>query len=330
MSIHGKRVLVTGADGFIGSHLVERLVADGANVRAFCLYNSQGSWGWLDGASAQVKTALDVRLGDIRDPGFVAECVAGVDVVLHLAALIAIPYSYRAPESFVATNVQGTLNVLEAARRHRTARVIVTSTSEVYGTPDQLPIRETHPLNAQSPYAATKVAADQLALSYHRSFELPVVVLRPFNTYGPRQSTRAVLPTILAQLLRGAATIKLGRVDTRRDLTYVADTVDGFVRAATVSGIEGQTIQLGTHRSPSIRDVFEAACRGLGVTATIEHDPARMRPDASEVLVLESDPARAAQLLGWHPTVSLEDGLARTAAWMRDNLHLFGHEQFHV
>ena len=322
----GKTVLVTGADGFIGSHLVERLVADGAKVRAFCLYNSQGSWGWLDTASAEVRAALDVRLGDIRDAAFVAEATAGVDVVMHLAALIAIPYSYRAPESFVQTNVQGTLNVLEAARRHGVARVIVTSTSEVYGTPEALPIRETHPLNAQSPYAATKIAADQLALSYQRSFGTPVVVLRPFNTYGPRQSTRAVLPTILAQLSRGATTIKLGRLDTRRDLTFVGDTVDGFVRAATASGIDGQTIQLGTGTSPSIREIFEAACRALGKQATVELDMSRMRPDASEVLVLESDPTRARQLLGWAPTVSLEDGLARTAAWMTNNLSAYGHD----
>ena len=330
MSLSGKRVLVTGADGFIGSHLVERLVADGVQVRAFCLYNSQGSHGWLDTASAEVREAIDVRLGDIRDAGFVAEAVKDVEVVMHLAALIAIPYSYRAPESFVATNVTGTLNVLEAARKHGPARVIVTSTSEVYGTPATLPIRETHPLNAQSPYAATKTAADQLALAYQRSFDVPVVVLRPFNTYGPRQSTRAVLPTMLAQLLRGATTIKLGRIDTRRDLTYVTDTVDGFVRAATAPAVIGETIQLGTARSPSIREIFEAACQVLGVRATVELDPARLRPDASEVLVLESDPARAKELLGWSPTVELEQGLARTAEWMRQHLELFGHERFHV
>lgn len=322
----GKKVLVTGADGFIGSHLVERLVADGADVRAFCLYNSQGSWGWLDTASKQVRTAIDVRLGDIRDAAFVADATAGVDVVMHLAALIAIPYSYRAPESFVATNVQGTLNILEAARRHSVKRVIVTSTSEVYGTPETLPIRETHPLNAQSPYAATKVAADQLALSYQRSFGVPVVVLRPFNTYGPRQSTRAVLPTILAQLLRGATSIKLGRLDTRRDLTFVSDTVDGFIRAALATGVDGQTIQLGTGTSPSIGEIFEAACRALGKQATVELDASRMRPDASEVLVLESDPARAKQLLGWTPIVTLEAGLLRTAEWMSQNLSAYGHD----
>jgi NAD dependent epimerase/dehydratase len=331
-ALAGKKILVTGADGFIGSHLVERLVADGALVRAFCIYNSQGSWGWLDTASAEVRGAIDVRLGDIRDAALVAEATAGVDVVMHLAALIAIPYSYRAPESFVATNVHGTLNVLEAARRHSVARVIVTSTSEVYGTPEALPIRETHALNAQSPYAATKVAADQLALAFHRSFGVPVVILRPFNTYGPRQSMRAVLPTILAQLLRGATTIKLGRLDTRRDLTFVTDTVDGFVRAAAIDGasIDGATIQLGTGESPSIRELFEAACRALGKQATVELDAARLRPDASEVLVLVSDPARARELIGWRPTVALEDGLRRTAEWMGQHLHLLRGESFHV
>jgi UDP-glucose 4-epimerase len=329
VSIAGKRVLVTGADGFIGSHVVERLVGDGASVRAFCFYNSQGSWGWLDTARADVKAALDVRLGDVRDAAFVADTMAGVDVVLHLAALIAIPYSYAAPESFVDTNVRGTLNVLEAARRHRVGRVVITSTSEVYGTPETLPIRETHPLNAQSPYAATKVAADQLALSYHCSYGVPVVLLRPFNTYGPRQSTRAVLPTLLSQLLRGATTIKLGRLDTRRDLTFVGDTVDGFVRAATTPAIEGQVIQLGTGASPSIGEIFETACRVLGKKATVELDPARLRPDASEVMVLEADPARAAQLLGWKAQVSLEQGLLRTAEWLRDNLPAHGRD-FHV
>ncbi|HEY5944420.1 MAG TPA: SDR family NAD(P)-dependent oxidoreductase [Kofleriaceae bacterium] len=329
-AVSGKHVLVTGADGFIGSHLVERLVADGAKVRAFCFYNSQGSWGWLDSASAELRAAIDVRLGDIRDAGFVEEATRGVDIVMHLAALIAIPYSYRAPQSFVDTNVTGTLNILEAAKRNGVARVIVTSTSEVYGTPEQLPIRETHPLNAQSPYAATKVAADQLALAYHRSFNVPVVVLRPFNTYGPRQSTRAVLPTILAQLLRGRTSIKLGRVDTRRDLTYVSDTVDGFVRAASAPGIDGQTIQLGTGASPSIADVFAIACRALGKQAQLELDPQRLRPDASEVLVLESDPARAQQLLGWRAEIALEDGLRKHAEWMNRNLHLFGHEHYHV
>jgi NAD dependent epimerase/dehydratase len=319
MTLRDVPVLVTGADGFIGSHLVERLVAEGARVRAFCLYTSRGSWGWLDEASPEVRAALDVRLGDIRDARFVAEAAAGVAVVFHLAALIAIPYSYTAPESFVDTNVRGTLNVLEAARRAGVLRVLVTSTSEVYGTPATLPITEEHPLNAQSPYAATKVAADQLALAYHRSYELPAVILRPFNTYGPRQSSRAVLPTMLRQLLAGRTEIRLGRLDPRRDLTYVADTVDGFVRAATAPGIDGATIQLGTGRSESVAELFDLACRLIGVDARPVEDAGRRRPDSSEVMVLQSDPSHARELLGWEATTGLEEGLRRTIAWLRDH-----------
>ena len=253
-----------------------------------------------------------------------------MEVVFHLAALIAIPYSYQAPQSFVDTNVSGTLNVLEACRRAGVRRLVHTSTSEVYGTPATLPIRETHPLQAQSPYAASKVAADQLALSYHCSFDVPVTVLRPFNTYGPRQSTRAVLPTILVQLLRGAQEIELGRLDTRRDLTFVGDTVDGFVRAALSSEAVGQTIQLGTNRSHSVKELFETACRVVGRSARIRTDPRRLRPDASEVLVLESDPALALSRLGWRPTVGLEEGLSRTAEWLRSRIDSYSTEYFHV
>lgn len=326
----GRVVLVTGADGFIGSHLVERLVAEGARVRAFCLYNPQGSWGWLDQAPADVRAAIDVRLGDIRDPGFVAEACRGAEVVLHLAALIAIPYSYVAPESFVSTNVTGTLNVLEAVRRHGVGRLIHTSTSEVYGTPDRLPIREDHPIRAQSPYAATKVAGDQLALAYHRSFGVPVTVLRPFNTYGPRQSARAVLPAILTQLLAGRTEVELGRTDTRRDLTFVADTVDGFVRASHRPGLEGETIQLGTGRAASIQELFDLAVQATGTAATIRVDPRRLRPDPSEVLVLQASADRARELLGWEATVSLEDGIARTVDWLRSNMSAYRPNELHV
>ncbi len=329
MSLKSRKVLVTGADGFIGSCLVERLVEIGADVRAFCLYNSNGSWGWLDDAPAAIRKSIDVRLGDIRDARFVDEASRDVEVIFHLAALIAIPYSYVAPQSFVDTNVHGTVNVLEAARRHGTGRVIHTSTSEVYGTPSILPILESHPLSAQSPYAATKVAADQLALSYHFSFGVPVTVLRPFNTYGPRQSARAVLPTMIAQLLAGNREIELGRLDTRRDLTFVSDTVDGFVRAGDASGLEGETIQLGTGRTVSIGDLFDVACRALGVEARAKVDEKRLRPDASEVMVLQSDPAKALATLGWRPQVELEQGVERTAAWMRENEHRY-RTTFHV
>ena len=318
MGLAGRKVLVTGADGFIGSHLVERLLAEGADVRAFCVYNSRGSAGWLEERRSDHRGTLDIRLGDIRDARFVERATADVEIVFHLAALIAIPYSYIAAESFIDTNVRGTLNVLEAARRAGVRRVIQTSTSEVYGTPELLPIRETHPLQAQSPYAASKVASDQLALSYQRSFDLPVVVLRPFNTYGPRQSDRAVLPTMLRQLLAGRSEIRLGRLDTRRDLTFVADTVDGFVRAAECDGIDGQTIQLGTGRAETIGELVEIARRLTGNPARVVEDPARLRPDASEVLVLQSDPSLARQLLGWEAHTDLEAGLAATIDWLRD------------
>jgi NAD dependent epimerase/dehydratase len=316
-SLAGTPVLVTGADGFIGSHMVERLVEQGATVRAFCLYNSRGSAGWLDEIPASTRERLDIRFGDIRDAGFVESATAGVEIVFHLAALIAIPYSYAAPESFIDTNVRGTLNALEAARAAGVRRFVQTSTSEVYGTPIELPIRETHPLQAQSPYAASKVAADQLALSFQRSFGLPVVVLRPFNTFGPRQSDRAVLPTMIRQLLAGRREVRLGRLDPRRDLTYVADTVDGFVRVATAENVEGRTIQLGTGRTTSIGELFEIACRVLDIEATTVTDPDRLRPDASEVLVLQSDPSLARELLGWQAATSLEDGITATIEWLR-------------
>jgi NAD dependent epimerase/dehydratase len=319
VNLKGKRVLVTGAGGFIGSHLAERLVVEGARVRVLCFYNSQGSLGWLETVAPEIRAELDVQLGDVRDSRFVEQVCKEVEIVFHLAALIAIPYSYIAAESFVDTNIRGTLNLLEAARRSGLKRVVHTSTSEVYGTPASVPIRETHPLNAQSPYAATKIAADQLALSYFQSFGTPVTVLRPFNTFGPRQSTRAVTATILVQLLAGKKEISLGRLDTRRDLTYVSDVVDGFVRAGAVEDIQGKVIQLGTGRSVSIEELFTLACRVVGVSATVTPDSRRLRPDTSEVLELQSDPSRALELLSWKPTVTLEEGLERTASWLREN-----------
>jgi len=330
LSLTGKIAVVTGADGFIGSHLVERLVAEGVRVRAVCLYNSQGSWGWLDTATPAIRAELDVRLGDIRDSEWMAQTIRGAHVVFHLAALIAIPYSYAAPRSFVETNVTGTVNVLEACRASGVERLVHTSTSEVYGTPETVPIVETHALNAQSPYAASKVAADQLALSYHRSFEVPAVILRPFNTYGPRQSSRAVLPTVLTQLLAGKKEIALGRVDTRRDMTFVSDTVDGFVRAASASDVVGQVIQLGTGRTSSIEELFAVASRALGVDARLVVDPRRMRPAASEVEVLLSDPSRAREKLGWTPSISIEDGIMRTIEWMRGNLDRYKIDVLHL
>ncbi len=330
MSWQGRRVLVTGADGFIGSHLVERLVVEGARVRAFCFYNSNGSLGWLDGARPEVRAALEVRLGDVRDARFVEEACQDVEVVFHLAALIAIPYSYRAAESFVDTNVRGTLNVLEAVRRQGCGRLVQTSTSEVYGTPMTLPIRETHPLHGQSPYAATKIAADKLCEAFYCTFGLPVVTVRPFNTYGPRQSTRAVLPTILVQLLQGRRQVALGNLTPRRDLTFVADTVEGLVKAGAVPGVEGDTIQLGTGRAVSIGELFETACRTLGVLAQPVAQAERFRPEAGEVMVLQSDPSRARERLGWEAQVPLEEGIARTASWLADHMHLYDPDRYHV
>lgn len=330
MGWKGTKVLVTGADGFIGSHLTERLVGLGADVRAFCLYNSNGSCGWLDGAEPAIRSELDLRLGDIRDARFVEEACRGVDTVFHLAALIAIPYSYTAPESFIDTNVKGTLNVLEGALRAGCRRMVNTSTSEVYGTPESVPIRETHLLQAQSPYSASKIGADKLCEAYHRSFDLPVVTLRPFNTYGPRQSTRAVLPTMLVQLLSGEKEVRLGRLDPKRDLTFISDTAEGFIRAGETDGIAGEVIQLGTGRTVSVGQLFEAACQVLGVEAKAVQEAERLRPDDSEVMVLLSDPAKAKKLLDWQCAVSLEEGLKRTAGWLQEHIHLYNPERYHV
>lgn len=299
------RVLVTGGDGFIGSHLVERLEADGHVVTALAQYNSAGSFGWLKQGT----------LGDIRDARQVDALCSGRDVIFHLAALIDIPYSYSAPESYIQTNVMGTLNVLEAARRHG-CKVVHTSTSEVYGTPETVPIRETHPLQAQSPYAASKIAADQLALSFHRSYGLDVRVLRPFNTYGPRQSTRGVLSHILTQLLAGEKNVPLGNVLPRRDFTYVSDTVDGFVRAMDLPA--GETVHLGSGHSLSVAELFALCCDATGAhDAYMKPDEERMRPKASEVMVLESDPSKARELMGWEAKVGLGAGICKTVAWLR-------------
>lgn len=330
MNWSGRKVLVTGADGFIGSHLTEALVTAGADVRSFCLYNSNGSFGWLDQSGPEVRDAIDVRLGDIRDARFVEQSCEGMEVVYHLAALIAIPYSYMAPESFIETNVKGTLNVLEGVRRAGCRRMVHTSTSEVYGTPDTLPITERHSLKGQSPYSASKIGADMLCDAYFNSFTTPVVTLRPFNTYGPRQSSRAVVPTILSQLLSGRTRIRLGNLAPKRDLTYVSDTVEGFLAAATVEGIEGMTIQLGTGRSESIAEVFNAACRACGVQATVGALPERFRPERSEVMVLQSDPSRAREVLGWEAKISLEEGLVRATTWVRENLHRFSPDVYAV
>ncbi|MGH8872186.1 MAG: GDP-mannose 4,6-dehydratase [Acidimicrobiia bacterium] len=328
--LKNRRVLVTGADGFIGSHLTEALVRDEADVRAFCLYNSNGSLGWLDGADPEIRESIDFVLGDIRDERFVEEACDGIEIVFHLAALIAIPYSYVAPSSFVETNVTGTLNVLEAVRRMGCQRLVHTSTSEVYGTPETVPITENHPLRGQSPYSATKIAADKLAEAYHASFGSPVVTLRPFNTYGPRQSTRAVIPTILSQMIAGRREILLGNLEPKRDFTYVSDTVTGFIAAGEAEGVEGEVIQLGTGSTHSIAEIFELAKRLTGSEAEVVSESARVRPEKSEVMVLLSEPGRARDLLGWSPTISIEEGLTRTAKWVEANLERFDTTRYHV
>ena len=330
MSLAGRKVLVTGADGFIGSHLVEHLVGLGANVRAFCYYNSNSSLGWLDRSEPSVRDALDVRLGDIRDARFVENSCKDIDVVFHLAALIAIPYSYVAPQSFIDTNVSGTLNVLEGVRRAGCSRLVQTSTSEVYGTPDSLPITECHPLKGQSPYSASKIGADKLCEAFHASFGTPVVTVRPFNTYGPRQSARAVIPTILTQLLTRRPRVRLGNTAPRRDLTFVADTVRGIVAAGEATGIDGQTIHLGTGRAESVEEIFRTACAATGMNAEIELEPTRVRPERSEVMVLQSDPTRALKVLGWKAETVLENGLRRTAEWISANMDLYSPHRYAI
>ena len=320
------RVLVTGADGFIGSHLVEALVRDGNDVRAFVLYNSFSSWGWLDQCAPEVRGGFEVFAGDIRDPNGVRSSMKGCDVVLHLAALIGIPYSYHSPDTYVDTNVKGTLNVVQAAREFALSRVVITSTSEVYGTAQFLPMTEEHPLRAQSPYGATKVAADQIAMSFHMSFGTPVTVLRPFNTYGPRQSARAVIPTIITQLAAGKRKVRLGATCPTRDFTFVSDTVAGFITAMRSQRAEGEVINLGTGYEISIEDTARAIAEVMGTELTIEADEQRLRPRESEVERLRASNSKARDLLGWQPAFAgpegFRKGLAQTVAWFREPANL--------
>jgi len=321
-----QKVLVTGADGFIGSHLTEMLVRDGVEVRAFVMYNSANSWGWLDHAPSDVAGHFDVVAGDVRDPNGIAEAMEGMDTVLHLAALIAIPFSYHSPDVYVQTNVTGTLNVLQAARRLGTARVVCTSTSETYGTAQFVPITEEHPLNAQSPYAATKIGADQMALSFHRSFEMPVAVLRPFNTFGPRQSARAVIPTIISQIASGSRRIKLGSLTPTRDFTFVRDTARGFIQTMNCDAAIGQVTNIGSGFEISIGDTVNAIAEAMGVQVEVVQDEARLRPQASEVERLFAGTAKAEKLFGWSPEFGGRDGfvrgLAETAEWFQNPTNL--------
>jgi NAD dependent epimerase/dehydratase len=331
-----KRILVTGADGFIGSHLAEALVRLGFEVRAFVWYNSLNSWGWLDHSPPEIRRVLDVFAGDVRDPHGVREAMKGCDAVLHLAALIAIPYSYHSPDSYVDTNIKGTLNVLQAARELGTAKVIHTSTSEVYGTATRVPITEDHPLNAQSPYAATKIAADQLALSFHLSFGTPVTVLRPFNAYGPRQSARAVIPTIITQIANGDRRIRLGALSPTRDFSHVSDTVGAFIAALRAEGIAGRTINAGSNFEISIGETAALIGELMDCKVEVEEDAARLRPETSEVNRLWADNTQAGKLLGWAPRYGGRDGLRRglaeTIAWFTDprNLRLYKAELYNL
>jgi dTDP-glucose 4,6-dehydratase len=313
MSWQGRTVLVTGAGGFIGSHLAERLVEEGASTRALVRYNAAGAWGWLD-SSPQLKE-MEVVLGDIRDADTLRHAVHKVDVVFHLAALIAIPYSYVAPLSYVRTNVEGTLNLLQACRDADVVRVVHTSTSEVYGTARYVPMDEGHPLEGQSPYAASKIGADMLAEAFHRSFGLPVSTIRPFNTFGPRQSARAVIPTIVTQALTQHE-VRLGNVAPTRDLTFVADTVEGFLRVAENEATIGEVVNVGSGREISIADLAATILRLMNRDLPVVGDPVRVRPEASEVDRLLADVTRAREWFGWAPRHTLDDGLAQTIQWI--------------
>lgn len=326
MDLRGKRVVVTGADGFIGSHLTEALVERGAEVTAFCFYNSFNSLGWLDTIPEATFSLLKIFTGDVRDPNGVRESLRGAQVVFHLAALIGIPFSYHSPDSYVDTNVKGTLNVLQAARDLRLERVLVTSTSEVYGTARRVPIDESHPRQGQSPYSATKIAADAIAEAFHRSFDLPVVTVRPFNTYGPRQSARAVIPTILTQLLDGAERLKLGAVTPTRDLGYVTDTCAGFLALAECDAAIGRDVNVGTGEEISIGDLAKLLCEVTGRRAEIVTDDARLRPEKSEVERLLADASLLTTLTGWRPRVPLREGLKRTVEWFSDPANRRGYK----
>ena len=326
---HGRKVLVTGAGGFIGSHLAELLARQGAEVRAFVRYTSRGEHGWLEQISPETAEAIEVFRGDLANPEAVRYSMRGCEFVFHLGALIPIPYSYLHPREFVTANVEGTLNVLEAARQEEPARIVHTSTSEVYGTAQRIPIDEEHPLHPQSPYAASKVGADQLALSYRRSFGTPVVVARPFNTYGPRQSARAVIPTIVSQAL-SRDVVELGATSPTRDFLYVEDTAAGLAACAMAEEVEGEVINLGTGSEVSIGELAERIVQLAGRDVSVSLDEHRLRPPDSEVERLVADTSKARKLLGWEPTVELDDGLRRTIEWLSGSLEAYKPSLYNV
>jgi len=320
------KILITGADGFIGSHLTEALVREGHDVKAFVLYNSFNSWGWLDKCADDIKGKFEVFSGDVRDTNGVREAVKGCDAVIHLAALIAIPYSYHSPETYIDTNIKGTLNILQAAREFNIHRLIHTSTSEVYGTAKFVPITEEHPLQGQSPYSASKIGADQLANSFFTSFDLPVVTVRPFNTYGPRQSARAVIPTIITQIANGKNEIKLGAISPTRDFNYIKDTVDGFIAALNSKNGLGEVINLGSNYEVSIGETAEIIAEVMNAEIKIINDKQRLRPKESEVERLWADNSKAKDLFGWEPKYGNREGLSKglreTAKWFLDSKNL--------
>lgn len=318
-----KKVLVTGADGFIGSHLVEKLLEEGYSVRAFTYYNSFNTWGWLDTFPREKLNEIEIFSGDIRDPNGVREAMKGMDWVFHLAALIAIPFSYHSPDSYVDTNIKGTLNVLQAARDLSTEKIMVTSTSEVYGTAQYVPIDEKHPFQGQSPYSATKIGADRLAESFYRSFSLPVAIVRPFNTFGPRQSARAVIPTIITQLLAGKTEIKLGSLTPTRDFNYVKDTVAGFLAIAESDRTIGEEINIATQKEISIGELAEEIIRQINPDARIVCDEQRLRPEKSEVNRLLGCNEKIRKLTAWNPQYSFEKGIKETIKWIQKNLDFY-------
>lgn len=322
MDLTSKNVLITGSDGFIGSHLTQALIEKGCNVRAFVYYNSFSSWGWLDNIDKDKLSQIEVVAGDIRDRGSVAKAMEGIDVVFHLAALIGIPYSYDSPESYVGTNITGTLNVLEEAKRLGTERVIVTSTSEVYGTAQYVPIDEKHPFQGQSPYSATKIGADRMAESYYRSFEIPVTIARPFNTYGPRQSARAIIPTIISQLCNGSDEISLGSLTPTRDLVYVKDTAQGFISLAESDNTIGEEINIATQDEIPIGELAQKLINAIRPSAKIISDEQRIRPQKSEVERLLGSNEKIKSLTGWKPKWSLDDGLEATIDWFKKPANL--------
>lgn len=325
-----KKVLVTGADGFIGSHLTEGLLEKGYEVKAFAYYNSFNSWGWLDSLPPETLREIEVFTGDIRDPNGVREAMKGVDGVFHLAALIAIPFSYHSPDSYVDTNIKGTLNVLQAARDLGTERIMVTSTSEVYGTAKYVPIDEKHPYQGQSPYSATKIGADRLAESFYRSFQLPVSIVRPFNTFGPRQSARAVIPTIISQLLAGKEEIQLGSLTPTRDFNYVKDTAAGFIAIAESDRTVGEEINIATQQEISIGELAQEIIRQINPNAKIVCDEQRLRPEKSEVNRLLGSCEKLKRLTGWRQRYTFPEGIAETIAWMRGHMGAYKADIYNV